>query len=128
MAKMFLQASLMRVSMISPLSPRKRSLNECKHLLSISLWVAMTRELNRRLFNSCIALQFLRLFKPLEDIGWGTFFRSEYLEVVFLPSTVKMIEEDVFHRCLSLRLLFLPNGIDLSNVGYGMIGSNDSAV
>ena len=43
------------------------------------------------------------------------------MEALFLPSTLKSIEHHAFARCRSLRLLILPNDIDLSNVGNDII-------
>ena len=45
----------------------------------------------------------------------------ESVEALFLPSTVKSIEYRVFLNCESLRVLILPNIINLSNIGEDFI-------
>ena len=57
----------------------------------------------------------------LEYIGYAAFDGFVLLEALFLPMTFKEIEFNAILYCKSLRLLVLPNAIDLSMVGYCII-------
>lgn len=73
-------------------------------------------------FCRCRSLQCIRLsMMTLEHIGKDVFYGCRPLEAMVSPSTVKTIEKCTFEHCESLRLLILPNNIDLGNVGFRIV-------
>ncbi len=74
--------------------------------------------IGREAFTFHHTLLFVQFSRTLQTIGECAFCGCESLEALFLPSTVKSIEGGVLLWHTSLRLLVLPNDIDLSNVVY----------
>eukprot|EP00554_Chaetoceros_debilis_P015216 CAMPEP_0194126908 /NCGR_PEP_ID=MMETSP0150-20130528/60238_1 /TAXON_ID=122233 /ORGANISM="Chaetoceros debilis, Strain MM31A-1" /LENGTH=234 /DNA_ID=CAMNT_0038820795 /DNA_START=762 /DNA_END=1467 /DNA_ORIENTATION=+ len=70
-------------------------------------------------FESCITLGFVPLFNTLKYIEGYAFNACPSLEALFLPSTVKSIGYEAFVHFRSL--LILPDNIDLSNIGDGIM-------
>ena len=72
------------------------------------------KNIESRASSRCYALRFIRLSKTLQVIGLCALSSCDPLDAFFLPSTITWIGESA--RSLSLKLLVLPNQINLCRV------------
>ena len=109
---------------------KRRAFSSCYHLVSLTMGDSVKR-IEKEAFSRCIALRFIRLSKTLEYIGLYAFWDCDSLEALFLPSSSHRHStrlDRAFSQCRRLRLLILPNEIDLSNVGNGDVIINNTDI
>jgi len=99
---------------------KKKAFYNCQHLVSVMMDNSAVRRIEENSFSWCKSLKVMKLSKTLEFIGICAFSFCKSLEAVFLPMTLASIEASAF-MVSSLRLLVLPDSINLNKVDRGII-------
>ncbi len=99
---------------------KEEAFEGCKNM-KLCLMHDQVESIERYAFVDCSAMKSIRLSRKLKHIGYESFGFCESLDALFNPSTTTKIDHRAFVGCRNIRVLHLPDDINIEELGVGIM-------